>query len=167
MTDATHLEQPALPPEIPDSNDAELISERNQRLIAIGAVLGSLMLAAQHVLIASHVHGWITSAVSVTSLVGWVLFGIGMILNVRLKRTPEGRAFSEHAARDERIIAIRAKSFAFGFAAMMLFQVVLIVLSVVLGHLETELLSVPVVAPATVAVGVIGAVLRFQILSNR
>ena len=164
MTDA----QPTnTSPENSDSNDVELLSERNQRLIAFGAVLGSLMLAAQHVLIAAHFHGWYSVAASTVSIIGWAVFGLGMFLNVRLKRTPAGRAFSEHASHDERIIIIRSQSFAFGFAAMMLFQVLLIVLSVVFGHLETELLSVPVVAPATIAAGVTGAALRFQILSNR
>ncbi len=167
MTDAPHSEQAATPPDNPDSNDIELLSERNQRLIAYGAVLGSVMLAIQHIMIAAHFHGWHTVTTSIVSIIGWAVFGLGLFLNVRLKRTPEGRAFTEHAAHDERIIIIRSQSFAFGFAAMMLFQVLLIVLSVVFGHLETELLSVPVVAPATIAAGVTGAVLRFQILSNR
>lgn len=164
MTDA---QQTPTPPENTESNDVELLSERNQRLIAFGAILGILMLVAQHVLVALHLHGWVIIATSLVSFIGWALFLFGTYLNMRLKRTPEGKAFTEHAAHDERIIIIRSQSFAFGFTAMMLFQVLLIVLSVVFGHLDTELLSVPVIAPATIAAGITGALLRFQFLSSR
>jgi len=164
MTDA---QQTPTPPENTESNDVELLSERNQRLIAFGAVLGILMLVAQHVLIATHFHGWVIVSASTVSFIGWALFLLGAYLNRRLKGTPEGRAFIEHAAHDERIIHIRSQSFAFGFTAMMAFQVLLIVLDLVFGHLESQLMSVPVIAPATIAAGITGAVLRFQFLSSR
>jgi len=150
-----------------DSSQTELLADKNQRLIAYGAIVGSVMLALQHAAVASHFHGWPQMLVTALSLIGWGAFGLGTIRSVRLKRTPEGRAFMEHLASDERLVSIRARSFAAGFFAMLGMQVVLLLLWVILGHLGAEWLNVAVAAPATIAAGVTGSVLRFQNLSNR
>ncbi len=50
---------------------------------------------------------------------------------------------------------------------MLALQVVMIILYVLFGHTDTGLLSVPVAASSTIAAGVTGVVLRYQILTNR
>ena len=149
-----------------ESSRTELLFDQNQRLISYGAIVGSVMLALQHVAIGAHFHGWPQMVVTVLSLLGWGVFAFGMYRSVRLKQTPEGKSFAEGIAHDERLLSIRSKSFASGFFAMLAMQVVLIVLAVVFGPEYPDWLSVVVAAPATIAAGVTGSVLRFQTLSS-
>jgi len=148
-------------------NDAESRCEANQRLTAFGAAVGSIALALQHILIEVHLQGWPVVAITLTSLLGWIVFGIGVLRNRRLGKTPDGKLFFEQARKDERLVTMRARAFTFGFTVMLALQVVLIVLYVAFGHTDTGLLSVPVAASSTIATGVTGAVLRYQILTNR
>lgn len=150
-----------------EPDDAESRCETNQRLTAFGATVGSIALAGQHIFIEVHLQGWPVVLLTLTSLLGWIVFGVGALRNRRLGKTPDGKLFFEQARKDERLVAMRAKAFTFGFTVMLALQVVMIVLYVLFGHTDTGLLSVPVTASSTIAVGVTGVVLRYQILTNR
>lgn len=150
-----------------EPDDAESRSETNQRLTAFGATVGAIALALQHIIIEVHLHGWPSIALTITSLLGWTAFGVGVLRNRKLRKTPEGKAFFEQARKDERLIAMRAQAFTFGFALMLGVQIVLLVLWTVFGHTDAGLLSIPVAASSTVAAGVTGAVVRYQTLTNR
>ena len=150
-----------------EPDDAESRCEINQRLTWFGATVGSVALAMQHIFIEVHLHGWPSIALTVTSLLGWSAFGVGVVRNRRLAKTAEGKAFFEQARKDERLIAMRAQAFTFGFAFMLGVQVLLLILWTLFGHTDTGLLSIPVAASSTMAAGVTGAVLRYQTLTNR
>lgn len=150
-----------------EPDDAESRSETNQRLTAFGATVGAIALALQHIIIEVHLHGWPSIALTITSLLGWTAFGVGVLRNRKLRKTPEGKAFFEQARKDERLIAMRAQAFTFGFAFMLGVQIVLLVLWTVFGHTDAGLLSIPVAASSTVAAGVTGAVVRYQTLTSR
>lgn len=150
-----------------EPDDAESRNETNQRLMAFGATVGAIALALQHIIIEVHLHGWPSIALTITSLLGWTAFGVGVLRNRKLRKTPEGKAFFEQARKDERLIAMRAQAFTFGFAFMLGVQIVLLVLWTVFGHTDAGLLSIPVAASSTVAAGVTGAVVRYQTLTSR
>ena len=100
------------------ADDAESRCEINQRLTAFGATVGAIALAMQHIFIEVHLHGWPSIALTVTSLLGWIAFGVGVVRNRRLAKTPDGKTYFEQARKDERLIAMRAQAFTFGFAFM-------------------------------------------------
>jgi len=150
-----------------EPDDAESRSELNQRLTAYGATVGAIALAMQHIFIEVHLHGWPSMTLTVTSLLGWAALGIGVARNRKLGKTPEGKAFFEQARKDERLIAMRAQAFTFGFAFMLGVQVVLLVLWTLFGHIDSGVLSIPIAASSTIAAGVTGAVLRYQTLASR
>ncbi len=150
-----------------DVDRAESRADSNQRLIMYGAVVGSVALALQHIVVEAHLHGWPIIAVTLTSLVGWAVFAIGIFRNKRLDKTPGGREFFRQVRTDERLIAIQSQAFSFGFWSMLAVQVILLLLWVFFGHLDTGLLSIPVAASSTIAAGTTGAVIRYQILINR
>jgi len=148
-------------------DDAESRAESNQRLIMYGAVVGSVALALQHIVVEAHFRGWPTIAVTLTSLAGWVIFGFGIFRNKRLNKTREGRDFFRQVRTDERLTSIQSQAFSFGFWSMLAVQVILLLLWVAFGHLDTGLLSIPVAASSTIAAGTTGAVIRYQILTSR
>jgi len=151
----------------PEPNDVESRYEANQRLVAIGAILGSVGLAVQHIFVVADIHGWPIPTIVFTALTGWLIFGIGTVRNWMLGNTSSGRAFMEYARSDERLLVLRLKAFTTGFFAMLGMQVILLIAWMILGHSDAGILTIPVIAPATIAAGVTGTVLRYQILSNR
>lgn len=148
-------------------DDAEARYELNQRLIATGAIIGSVALAGQHIFTEVHLHGWPTLVITITSLFGWAAFGLGIFRNHQLGKTQEGKAFLAQARTDERLSTMRSQAFTYGFATMLGTQVVLLLLWTVLGQADGGWLSIPVAASSTIAAGVAGAVLRYQFLTNQ
>ena len=138
-----------------------------QAQLSLGAIIGSVALAAQHMVESVHAARWITLTVALISLGGWLLFGVSLLRMRRLGLSPAGKIYNANAVRDERMKMVRLESFTFGFAAVLIFQVLVVVAWVFAHDVHGGLLSVPVVAPTTIAVGVTASLIRFQILSKR
>jgi len=135
--------------------------------LSIGAIVGSVALAIQHMVISVHSVAWVSVLFSVLSVVGWALFGIALFRMSRLGKSAAGKAYNANAQRDERIKSIRSESFAFGFWAVLVFQGFTLVAWVFFHDMHRGLLTVPVVAPTAIAIGVTASLLRFQNLSKK
>jgi hypothetical protein len=138
-----------------------------QRLIAWGAVVGSIMLALQHILIEAHFKGGLPTAVILASTAGWMVFLYATWQTRRLLASPEGTAYAAQISGDERLLSFRTEAFTYGFAAMLIVQVLLIVLWTGFGESVDHILSIPVAATVTMAAGISAAVLRYQNRSNK
>ena len=150
-----------------DLADAESRCDTNQLLTSFGAIVGSVAMAGQNIFTEMHFHGWLVFAITMTSLGGWLVFGMGALRNRRLGQTPEGKAFFEIVRSDELYGAHRSQALAVGFAAMLGVQVILLVLWAMFSQTGFGLLTISVAASSTIAAGVAGSVIRYQILTNR
>ena len=157
----TNISTPPSESSIEDSVDS------NQRMGAFGAVLGSILLALQHILIEAHVFGWLPAAVIIASVVGWMIFLFAVWRNQRLLNTQKGKAYASQIKGDERLMSIRTEAFTYGFVAMLIVQVVLIVLWTGFGATVDHILSIPVAATVTMAAGISAAVIRYQNRSRK
>ena len=141
--------------------------DKNQRLISFSAVIGAVFLAVQHILIEAHAVRWLSIGASLLAATGWMIYLYAFFKAKSLLSSDEGKVLAEQMAGDERLLAIRAESFTWGFAAMIGFQVVLLVAYMMLQGVDTHVMSIPVAATSTIAAGVTGATLRQLNLSKR
>ena len=135
--------------------------------LSVGAIAGSVALAIQHMVISVHSTSWVTGLVSAISVAGWALFGIALFRMNRLGKSAAGKAYNANAQRDERIKSIRSEAYAFGFWAVVVFQAFILIAWVFFHDMHRGLLTVPVVAPTAIAIGVTASLLRFQNLSKK
>ena len=154
-------------PESEMDSSLESRVDANQRLISIGAVTGSVMLALQHILIEAHVRGTVPKLVIVASAGGWLLFLYAFWQNRRLFKSEQGKVFAAQLTGDERLMSIRNEAFTFGFAAMIMIQVGLIILWSGSSDAVQHVLSIPVSTTVTMATGITAAVLRYQARAGR
>ena len=141
-------------------------AELNQKLVAIGATAGSVGLALQHIVMEAHLAPALSLSMTLTAVIGWAIFAVGIVRARNLGRTEAGSEYLETLRADERLAAIRARAFIFGFGAMMGVQVVMLVLWTLTSG-DLHFLTIPVAASSTIAAGVTGAVLRNLILTDR
>ena len=144
--------------------DIESRVDANQRLVSFGAVTGSLMLALQHITIEAHAPSWLNVLVTLASSAGWIVFLYAAYKNRKLFMTAEGLEYKKQIEGDERLMTIRNQAFMWGFGAMLVIQVVMILAWT---FFELHFLTIPVSTTATMAAGITSAVLRFQILSSK
>lgn len=138
--------------------------DANQRLVSFSAVTGSFLLALQHVVEGAHGPGWLRLSVTLGSAGAWLLFILALFQNQKLFRSPEGLAFKAQLLGDEMLQGIQKEAFTWGFAGMLVMQVVFIL---VYSFFEPHFLSIPVAATSTMAAGICTAVLRYQTLWSR
>ena len=148
----------------PDIMDIESRVDANQRLSSFGAVTGAIMLALQHIAIEAHWPEWLQLSTILVSASGWLIYLWALRQNKRMFATPEGLAFKEQIEGDELLQSLSKEAFVWGFAGMLLMQVVLILTWTMF---EPHFLTIPVAATSTIAAGVSAAVLRHQTLWNR
>lgn len=141
------------------SSPIETRVDANQRLVSFSAVTGSFLLALQHVVVESHGPNWLRIPVTLGSAGAWILFLYALWQNQRLFKTPAGEAFKAQLLGDELLQGIQKEAFAWGFAGMLLMQVVFII---AFSFFEPHFLTIPVAATSTMAAGICTAVLRYQ-----
>ncbi len=138
--------------------------DANQRLVAFSAATGSILLAIQHIVIEAHGPEWLSVSSSMASAAAWLLFLVAMFKNQRIFKTEDGKAYRAQLEGDEILQRIQKEAFTWGFAVMLMIQVVMIL---TFSFFDPHFLSIPVAATSTMAGGIGIAVLRYQILWSR
>ena len=133
--------------------------DANQRLVSFSAVTGSFLLALQHIAEGAHWNPWFSIPITVAVVASWLLFLVALRQNQKLFLSEQGKAFKAQLLGDERLQGIQKEAFTWGFAGMLLMQVVFILLY---SFFEPHFLSIPVAATSTMAAGICTAVLRYQ-----
>lgn len=149
------------------NSDTEAKLEKLQQHFAWGAIIGSIGMSLEHIVSVMDPPSWISGALTLISLGGWLFFLVSMLRSIRLSKTPEGMAYRLHATRDERIKANRDDAFTVGFAAMLGSQALLIVGWVLFHEVDPGFLTIPVMAPTAIAIGVSASLIRYMIRSSR
>lgn len=145
--------------------DTETLERQHTRrllLMLLGMAVGTLGFVAGEVLeIADAGLGW-RMAASLVTVAGWLTFGLVLIAASRLDR----REMLTSVVDDERVAHLRGRAYEFGFAAVMLLHIVLLVGGDVLRKFVGVELGVDFVANLTISVGVIAALGRFLYLNR-
>lgn len=145
--------------------DTEALERRHTRrlqLMLLGMGVGTLGFVTGELLeIADAGPGW-RLAVALVAMAGWLTFAFALIAAARFDR----QEVLTSAVDDERVAYLRGRSYQFGFAAVLLLQVILLVGSDVLSKFAGVELTVDLVVNLTISVAVIASLGRFLYLNR-
>ncbi|WP_405224309.1 hypothetical protein [Lentisalinibacter sediminis] len=145
--------------------DAETLERRHTRrlqVMLLGMAVGTLGFTGGELLEMTGIGGGWAVALSLLTLAGWLTFAAALIAAARL----DSRELLTSVVDDERVAYLRGQSFQFGFAAVLLLQVILLVGSDVLRKFAGVELTVDFVVNLTISVGVLAALGRFLYLNR-
>jgi hypothetical protein len=145
--------------------DTETLERRHTRrlqLMLLGMAVGTLGFVAGELLeIAGTDPGW-RLTVSLVAIAGWLTFGFALLAASR----SDHREVLTSVVDDERVAHLRGRAYTFGFAALLLLHIVLLVGGDVARKFAGIELSVDFVANLTISTGVIAALGRFLYLNR-
>ncbi|MEM9385950.1 MAG: hypothetical protein AAGA68_12875 [Pseudomonadota bacterium] len=145
--------------------DIENLERRHDRLqmwMLIGITVGSLGFAGQELIQLLKGPKAAELGLAVLTLVGW-LIGAAAILSSSSLRKERG---IENLLGDERLANLRGEAFQFGFVALLITQVVLLVGNEMLLRLTEVELTVAFAANLSIAVAVVSSLGRFVQLNH-
>ncbi len=145
-----------------DTETLERRHTRRMQVMLLGMAVGTIGFTGGELLEMTGVGGGWAVALSLLTLAGWLTFGAALVAAARLD---SGEVMTS-VADDERVAHLRGRSFQFGFAAVLLLQVILLVGSDVLSKFAGVAMAVDFVVNLTISVGVIASLGRFLYLNR-
>lgn len=145
--------------------DAEMLERRHTRrlqVMLLGMAVGTLGFTGGELLEMTGVGGRWTVALSLVTLAGWLTFLAALIAASRL----DSSEVLTSVVEDERVVHLRGRAFQFGFAAVLLLQVLLLVGNDVGRKFGGVEMTVDFVVNLTLSTGVIAALGRFLYLNR-
>ena len=145
-----------------DQGSLEQRHDRLQLFIFVGVALGSIGFAAQEFVELLGGNAPIHILLTVVSLAGWLLACWGMYATTKIVRE-QG---IDKILEDERFAMIRSKAFEFGFASLMIVQVLLLVSSEILSSFAGIQITGAFAAYLSIAVELTTSLGRFVYLNR-
>jgi hypothetical protein len=153
---------PVLPPNPPEQKMSTESPRKSYdwrlRLMAAGLAVGTVALGVSNLAASLQLESPWLVAVDIVILLGWITFAGALISATGVEEEEEE---VDPELQEARAMYIRGRSFAAGFIAMMVVQVLILVADAVLMRTAGASLEVGFIATFSIAVGLLFSLLRF------